>query len=196
MKRIALVFIASAIMYGCNSNSNSNDSGVCSVPDEKIDAFAQTIVEGYSGEIKAEYDKSNQRIDLSWKCKTMTVSYHLLFKDLLTDNPTTYADGFLISSTLFAKGVTEIKRMEFKYEGITFNAVPFCSETIDERGAALAGFSSSDKENTECFKMLSNLSGVVTGKFITNKGEIEIPLNDVFNLRGMARSYIIDGGEF
>lgn len=194
MRRIVLIFIASFIMIGCNSNSNDNSRR--SIQDGKIDAIAQTIVKDYDGEIKAEYDKKNQRINITWKCKTMTVSYHLLFKDLLTDNPTTYADGFSISSVLFVKGVTEIKRMEFKYEGITFNAVPFCSETIDERGVAMAGFNSSDKENTECFKMLSNLSGVVTGKIITNNGDIPIPLNDVFTLRGIARSYLIDGGEF
>ena len=143
-----------------------------------------------------QYDEQCQCVNLSWKCKTLTASYKLYFKDLLSDNPTSYAKDFLISMVIFKEGVTEISRLEFVYEGITFKAIPFTSETIDEKGVALAAFNASNETTISCFNMLSNLSGLVTGKICTNKGAINIPLDDVFNLRGMARSYVIDGGKF
>lgn len=166
---------------------------------EKEREALEKIVSGYNdddSDIKAEYDEKNQCINLSWKCETLTASYDLHFKDLLTENPTSYADGFRISMALFVKGVTQIDMLEFNFEGIKFKVLPFVSNTIDDRGVAMAGFRASDDSSVECFKMLSNLSGLVTGKIHTNKGPIDIPLNDVFNLRGMARSYVMDGGKF
>lgn len=166
---------------------------------EKEREALEKIVSDYNDEdsdIKAEYDEKNNCISLSWKCETLTASYDLHFWNLLSEKPTSYADGFRISVVLFYKGVTKIDMLEFNYEGIKFKVFPFVSETIDDRGIAMAGFHASDDSSVECFKMLSNLSGLVTGKIHTNKGPIDIPLNDVFNLRGMARNYIIDGGKF
>lgn len=166
---------------------------------EKEREALEKIVSDYNdddSDIEAEYDEKKQCIKLSWKCETLTASYDLHFRDLLSEKPTSYADGFRISMVLFYKGVTKIDMLEFNYEGIKFKVFPFVSEKIDDKGIAMAGFHASDDSSVECFKMLSNLSGLVTGKIHTNKGPIDIPLKDVFNLRGMARSYVIDGGKF
>lgn len=193
MKKFAY-FIFALAFAACTSNvSNTYQQEA-----EKLSELLKNYMDNYddSSDIKAEYDEERQCIELSWKCKTLTASYDLHFKDLLTDNPTSYADGFRISMVLFYKGITKIGMLEFDYEGTKYKMLPLTSETIDDRGVVMAGFLPSNDANAECLYMLSNLSGLVTGKIHTNKGPIDIPLEDVFNLRGMARNYVIDGGKF
>ena len=193
MKKIITLLVALFTIAAC---SRVKDSAILK---EKEREALEKIVSDYNDDdsnIKAEYDEERQCIELSWKCETLTAIYDLYFKDLLTDNPTSYADGFRISMVLYYKGVTKIDRLEFNYEGIKYKMLPVTSQTIDDRGVAMAGFLLSDDATVECLKMLSNLSGLVTGKIHTNKGPIDIPLNDVFTLRGMARSYVINDGKF
>lgn len=193
MGKTITLLVALLMIAAC---SRVNDSAILK---EKEREALEKIVSDYNDDdsnIKAEYNEEKQCIELSWKCETLTAIYDLYFNDLLTDNPTSYADGFRISMVLFYKGVTQIDMLEFNYEGIKFKMLPVMSHTIDDEGVVMAGFLLSDDSTVECLKMLSNLSGLVTGKIHTNKGAIDIPLNDVFNLRGMARSYIIDGGKF
>lgn len=193
MKKTVALFAASLMITACTRLQDSTKL------EEKNREALEKIVNDYNGkdsDIKAEYNEEKQCINLSWKCETLTASYDLHLVDLLTENPTSYADGFGISMVLFIKGVTKIDMLEFNYEGIKYKMLPFTSHTIDDRGVTMAGFHASDDSSVECFKMLSSLSGLVTGKIHTNKGSIDIPLNDVYNLRGMARSYIMDGGKF
>jgi len=193
MGKTITLLVALLMIAAC---SRVNDSAILK---EKEREALEKIVSDYNDEdsdIKAEYDEERDCIHMKWKCKMFNVSYDIRFKDLLTENPTSYADGFMISMVLFFKGVTQIDRLEFVYEGIKYKMLPYTSETLNEKGVAMAGFLMSDKTSVECLKMLSVLSGVVTGKIYTNKGPIDIPLDDVYNLRGMARSYVIDGGTF
>ena len=189
----AIILLAALLIAACTHVPDSKELR------EKEREALEKIVSGYNDDnsnIKAEYDEENHCIELSWKCKTLTAMYDLHFTDLLTSNPTSYADGFKISMVLLYKGITKIDKLEFDYEGIKYKMFPIISETIDESGAVLAYFSPIDDASVECFKMLSNLSGLVIGKIHTNKGPVDMPLDDVFNLRGMARSYIMDGGKF
>lgn len=192
MKKVVILI---AVVFALSACTNKGETP--QTPNDTEREALEKIASDYnSSNIKAEYDEKGHYIILSWKCETLTASYNLHFKDLLTENPTSYADGFRISMVLFIKGVTKIDMLEFNYEGIKYKALPYVSETIDERGIAMAGFFPSNDTSIECFKMLSNLSGLVTGKIHTNKGPINIPLDDVYNLRGMARSYVMDGGKF
>ena len=101
--------------------------------------------------------KKNQCINLSWKCETLTASYDLHFVDLLTENPTSYADGFRISMVPYIKGVTKIDLLEFDYEGIKYKMLPVTSHTIDDRGVAMAGFLLSNDATVECLNRYRRL---------------------------------------
>ena len=193
MKKIILFALVVFIMAACSNNQDKAKQ------EQQEREALEKIVEKYNeddSDISAEYDEDERCINLSWKCETFTASYDLHFNDLLTENPTSYADGFCISMVLFIRGVTKIDMLEFNYEGIKYKVFPFAAETIDDRGITMAGFSTREESTKECLKMLSNLDGLVTGKIYTNKGPIDMPLNDVLNLRSMAHSYIMDGGKF
>lgn len=166
---------------------------------EKEREALEKIISDYNDEdsnIKAEYNEENQCLNLSWKGETITSCYDLHFKDLLTDNPTTYADGFVISMVTFQKGVTEITSLQFVFDGVKFDMTPQYSKTIDDRGITMAGFSIHDESTKKSLNVLSHLESPVTAEICTNKGTFRLPDEDVLSLMGMARSYIMDGGTF
>jgi hypothetical protein len=146
--------------------------------------------------IKAEYDEKNNCINLSWQGETLTTSYNLHFRDLLTENPTSYADGFIISMVAFQKGVTDIVKLQFVLEGITFDMIPLYSNTIDDRGITMAGFGIHDESTKKCLGLLSHLASPVPAKIYTNMGTFKLPDEDILSLMSMTRSYIMDGGKF
>lgn len=191
MKKLAILIVPFLIASCTGKDTQQQEQAI----KEFMESYAKEHTDP-DDDLTAEYDEERDCIHMKWKCKMFNVSYDIRFKDLLTENPTSYADGFMISMVLFFKGVTQIDRLEFVYEGIKYKMLPCTSETLNEKGVAMAGFLMSDKTSVECLKMLSVLSGVVTGKIYTNKGPIDIPIDDVYNLRGMARSYVIDGGTF
>lgn len=193
MKKIHIIIAALAIAACTGNNSNTYQQEA-----EKLSELLENYMANYddSSDIKAEYNKEDGCICLSWKSETLTASYDIHFKDILSDNPTSYAEGFRISMIVRREGATQITKLEFVYEGIPFKMIPYSSDAIGDGGLVMAAFLQSDKSTKDCFKMLSNLSGVVTGKIYTDNGTIDMPLNDVFNLRGMARSYVINGGTF
>ncbi|MBO4550791.1 MAG: hypothetical protein J5733_08675, partial [Bacteroidaceae bacterium] len=62
---------------------------------EFMEAYAKDHTDA-DDDITAEYNEESDCIHMKWKGKMMTISYDLRFKDILTDNPQSYAEDFLI----------------------------------------------------------------------------------------------------
>ena len=194
MKRtFSITLVLLLLLTGCNSSKKE----IANLEKQMNEAMAKLAKEynDDDSDIKAEFIDGDESLELSWNGKTMTASYDLHFKDLLSDNPTSYADGLLISMVVYQDGIERVTRMEFTYKGVSFHTIPFTSNKIGEKGMAVAGFSVNDESTRECLYLLSNLAAEVEGKICTNKGSIEIPLGDILGLAGFVQSYITNGGE-
>ena len=193
MKKTLCLLVVLFMIAACTRVQDSSELG------EKEREALEKIVSDYNdddSDIKAEYDEKKQCINLSWKGETLTTSYDLHFRGLLTENPTSYADGFIISMVTFQKGVTDITKLQFVFESIKFDMIPMYSNTIDDRGIAMAGFSIRDEPTKKCLELLSHLESPITAKIYTNKGTFRLPDEDVVSLMSMTRSYVSDGGKF
>lgn len=189
----AIILLAALLIAACTHVPDSKELR------EKEREALEKIVSDYnddSSNIKAEYDESSQCIKMSQKGKTLTISYKMHFDDLLGDNPSSHSDDFLISMVVIEKGVNQINSIEIIYDGIKFEATPFHTEPIGERGLVTAGFSEDDEQTRKCLDVLSIISYPVEAYFHTNKGRFKLPAEDLLCLMSMARSYIIDGGKF
>ena len=194
MKKVVILI---AVVFALSACTNKGETP--QTPNDTEREALEKIVSDYNdddSDIKAEYDEKKQCINLSWKGETLTTSYDLHFRDLLTENPTSYADGFIISMVTFQKGVTDITKLQFVFEGIKFDVIPMYSNTIDDRGIAMAGFSIRDEPTKKCLELLSHLESPITAKIYTNKGTFRLPDEDVVSLMSMTRSYVMDGGKF
>ena len=193
MKIIIVSILVVFSMMSCTKKQN-----ITELKQREREAL-ENIIEKYNdqdSDISAEYDEEKQCINLSWQGETLTTSYNLHFRDLLTENPTSYADGFIISMVAFQKGVTDIVKLQFVFEGITFDMIPLYSNTIDDRGIAMAGFGIHDESTKKCLGLLSHLASPVPAKIYTNMGTFKLPDEDILSLMSMTRSYIMDGGKF
>lgn len=191
MKKIVYIIAALAI-----SACTGNDSNTYQKEAEKLSELLENYMANYddSSDIKAEYNKEDGCIDMSWKGKMLNASYELRFKDLLTDNPQSYAEDFTIYAVLFDTTINVVRDMEFSIHGVSFKVKPSMMEHYDKFIAL--GFTSSDELFTKTLELLSHQSGVVDAWLNTNRGKIEIPFYDVTNIQAMAINYRLDGGKF
>lgn len=191
MGKTITLLVALLMIAAC---SRVNDSAILK---EKEREVLEKIVSDYNDEdsdIKAEYNKEDGCIDMSWKGKMLNVSYELRFKDLLTDNPQSYAEDFTIYAVLFDTTINVVRDMEFSIHGVSFKVKPSMMEHYDKFIAL--GFTSSDELFTKTLELLSHQSGVVDAWLNTNRGKIEIPFYDITNIQAMAINYRLDGGKF
>ena len=125
----------------------------------------------------------------------MNVSYKLFFKDLLTDNPQSYAEGFIISMVLLTDKIKSVSDLELTISGVKCKIIPHLKEQLSDKVVAL-GFSDLDESFCKNMEILAHTVSPASAVLNTNIGRIEIPDKDVFNLQTMAHSYILDGGKF
>lgn len=191
MKKTTILIAAAFLILGCTGNNPQQE-------EKAVREFMESYSKAHTDEggVSATYDEERNCIDMSMKGDMINISYQVHFKDLLTENPTSYAESFLISMVVIQKDVTDITGLEFVYEGIKFEALPFHYETLDKKGIATAGFSAEDESTRKCLDMLSKISYIKDAFYRTNKGTFRIPSEDITNLQAMARSYILDGGKF
>lgn len=191
MKKIVYI-IAALVISACTGN----DSNTYQKEAEKLSELLENYMANYddSSDIKAEYNKEDGCIDMSWKGKMLNVSYELRFKDLLTDNPQSYAEDFTITMVLFQEGINSVTGLVFDTGGVAFNVTPFVVTPCDE--FTVVGFTNAEESFIKAMNYLSVPQHNVTVWLNTNKGKIDIPLYETINLQGMAISYKINGGTF
>jgi hypothetical protein len=190
MKKLVFA-IAALLLIGCSKEKDV----------QQTEQAIKELMESYAKEhtradddIIAEYDEAQDEINITYKGKMMRVCYALRFKDLLTDNPQSYAERFLISMVLFDSRIKNVSDIEFKIEGISFKMNPYSVKPIGKYLSV--GFTRSEESFCKTMDILSHPHGILDAWLNTNIGKIEIPLYDITNLQAMALSYRLDGGTF
>jgi hypothetical protein len=191
MKKV-LLLIAAILLAACNRSNNTEQTE--QAIKEIMSSYAK-VYDDRDRDITAVYDEKEDCIDLKWKGEMMNVSYKLFFKDLLTDNPQSYADKFIIVIILPATEIKSVSDMELTISGVKCKITPCLNELLGEKIVTL-GFSDLEESFCKYMDILGRITSPVSAVLNTNKGKIEIPFNDMVNLQAMAHSYILDGGTF
>jgi len=188
MKKFA--FIAALIFASCTGGNDTQKTE--QAIDELMEAYAKERTKPYD-DITAEYDKKEDCLSIEMDGKMLNACYEVYYKDLLTDNPSSYAKSFLISMVLFDPEVKMVYNMEFKIDGISFKASP---SMVNKYNNSIALGFSSGESYYKAIELISHINVNADIWLNTNKGKIEIPYHDVTNLQAMAISYRMDGGTF
>ena len=191
MKNTIIMIAAVFLIVGCTDKNGSQQS---------TDALTLILQEHMQNGIdttgvSAVYNKEKEGIELSWRGEIMTVSYNTYYKGTPEEKIKSYADGFNISMLVLKQGATKVSHMELTIGNRSYVLLPFVVEPIGN-DFIVAGFNSSEESVRICLELLANTNSIVEAKVYTDKGSVKIPINDVFNLMGMAKSYIMDGGKF
>lgn len=191
MKNTIIMIAAVFLIVGCTDKNGSQQS---------TDALTLILQEHMQNGIdttgvSAVYNKEKECIELSWEGEIMTVSYNTYYKGTPEEKMKSYADGFNISMLVLKQGATKVSHMELTIGNRSYVLLPFVVEPIGN-DFIVAGFNSSEESVRICLELLANTNSIVEAKVYTDKGSVKIPINDVFNLMGMAKSYIMDGGKF
>ena len=190
MKKVAFIIVM-LLITACTGSKDT----------QQTEQAIKELMESYAKEhtradddIIAEYDEEQDEIDITYKGKMMNVCYALRFKALLTDNPQSYAERFLISMVLFDSRIKSVSDIEFKIEGISFKMIPHSVKPIGKYLSV--SFTCSEESFCKTMDILSHPHAILDAWLNTNIGKIEIPLYDITNLQAMALSYRLDGGKF